>query len=362
MYIEIATTPNTTQKETGFGGLIACESLQEAIQKAGHRVKLNVCQTEADLGAIVERNPDLVVLAVKYLEMECGEDLWLADYFQYHQVNFTGSQRRVLRFDSNKISAKKHLRKQGVATADFFTAEPGQFKSTDETPMRFPFFVKPSDAANGNGVDDLSFVEDFTAFQAKVSALHETYHLPVLVEQYLDGREFTVAIIEAPNGRLIVSAIEIVPPETGNGLRILGERVKREDSEELIPIDDGTLEQKVAELAISAFRKLGARDFGRIDIKSTKEGECFFLEANLVPGMTCGSSYFPRACEIANALSYESVVRLMLESALCRQTGQKIGVSGQPQPLALRIPTASWRLESEHGLLGETTTQGYVRQ
>lgn len=106
MDIEIATTPNTSLKETGFGGPAACESLREAIQRAGHRVEVHICQTEEDLAAIVDRKPDLVVLAVKYLVMEGREDLWLADYFEYCQVNFTGSQRRVLRFDSNKISEK----------------------------------------------------------------------------------------------------------------------------------------------------------------------------------------------------------------------------------------------------------------
>ncbi len=338
MDIEIATTPNTTLKETGFGGPAACESLREAIQRAGHRVKLNVCQAEADLAAIVERRPDLVILAVKYLVRESEEDLWLADYFDYHEVNFTGSHRRVLRFDSNKVAAKKHLRKQGVSTAGFFKAEPGQFKSTEEIPIEFPCFVKPSDAANGNGIDDHFFVEDLKGFQSKVSELYESYHLPILVEQYLDGREFTVAIIENPDGSLTVSPIEIVPPETGNGLRILGETVKREDSEVLMRIDDDFLRQKVADLATRVFRELGARDFGRIDIKSTKEGSLFFLEANLVPGMTCGSSYFPRACEIANGLSYESVVGLMLENALCR-----VPSSGELKlALALQVPEPSW--------------------
>lgn len=198
--------------------------------------------------------------------------------------------------------------------------------------------MKPSDAANGNGIDDLSFVEDIKGFQSKVSELYESYHLPVLVEKYLDGREFTVAIIEDPDGSLNVSPIEIVPPETGNGLRILGERVKKEDSEVLMRIDDDLLRKRVEDLAIRVFRGLGARDFGRIDIKSTKEGGLFFLEANLVPGMTCGSSYFPKACEIASALSYESVVKLMLENALCR--AENLGILGLP--LALRRPTPSW--------------------
>ena len=71
-------------------------------------------------------------------------------------------------------------------------------------------------------------------------------------------------------------------------------------------------------LAIDAFNALGVRDFGRIVIKTDNHGECFFMEANLVPGMTHGSSYFPKACEIAHEFSYDKVVELLLARGLSR--------------------------------------------
>lgn len=60
------------------------------------------------------------------------------------------------------------------------------------------------------------------------------------------------------------------------------------------------------------------RDFARIDIKTNKEGKCFFLEANLVPGMTEDFSYFPKACELSDNMVYTNVVELMLENAISR--------------------------------------------
>ena len=71
-------------------------------------------------------------------------------------------------------------------------------------------------------------------------------------------------------------------------------------------------------MAIEAFNALGVRDFGRIDIKTDNHGECFFMEANLVPGMTYGSSYFPKACEIAHDFTYDKVVELLLAGGLAR--------------------------------------------
>ena len=318
MHIELITTPNETLKESGFGALKACNSVLDAIQTLGHSVKLNVCETKDDLDNVVKRKPDLVVLAVKYIPIKNKEDIWLSDYFAQHGINFTGSLREVLKFDSNKVLAKTHLINKGIKTADYFIAIPGQYTKESELPVTFPLFLKPLDAANGNGIDDLSFVTNFTDYESKVASLYNTFNQPILAEEYLDGREFTVAVIKSFDEKLVASAVEVIPPISRHGLRILGAQTKKDDSEKLIEIVDDEVKNRVTTLAIDAFNALGVRDFGRIDIKTDNHGECFFMEANLVPGMTYGSSYFPHACDIAHEFSYNKVVELMLESGIGR--------------------------------------------
>jgi len=318
MYIEIITTPNDALKESGFGALKACHSVLDVIQRMGYSVRLNVCETKACLDDVVKRKPGLVVLAVKYIPVKNAEDIWLSDYFAQHGINFTGSLREVLKFDSNKVLAKTHLTNKGMKTANYFMAIPGQYETESELPITFPLFLKPLDAANGNGIDDLSFVTNFTDYQNKVVSLYDTFNQPILVEEYLDGREFTVALIKTFNEKLIVSAIEIIPLTSTNGLRILGAQAKKSDSEKRIKIDDDEVKNSVTALAIDAFNMLGVRDFGRIDIKTNKSGECYFMEANLVPGMTYGSSYFPEACDIAHEFSYDKVIKLLLTGGLTR--------------------------------------------
>ncbi|MCW8854731.1 MAG: D-alanine--D-alanine ligase, partial [Gammaproteobacteria bacterium] len=244
--------------------------------------------------------------------------IWLSEFFSRHDINFTGSSREVLKFDSNKVLAKTHLTNKGINTARYFIAIPEQYKKQSELPINFPLFLKPLDAANGNGIDDLSFVTSFADYQSKVLSLYTTFNQPVLVEEYLDGREFTVAVIKTGNEKLTVSAVEVIPPTSTHGLRILGAQTKKDDSEKMIEIVDNEVANRVTTLAIEAFNALGVRDFGRIDIKTDNHGECFFMEANLVPGMTYGSSYFPQACHIANELSYTKVIQLMLEAGLGR--------------------------------------------
>ena len=318
MRIEIITTSNEALKETGFGMLKACNNVLDSIRRLGYTVTLNVCETATDLDEVAKRKPDLVVLAVKYISVENGSDIWLSDYFAKNGINFTGSSREVLKFDSDKVLAKSYLRKKGIKTADYFTAIPGQYTCESELPVRFPLFLKPLDAANGNGIDDLSFVTNFSDYESKLLSLYNLFGLPVLVEEYLDGREFTVAVIDTMYSDLIVSAVEVVPPQSTNGLRILGEKAKRDDSEKLKRSKNSKIMESVRKLAVDAFLYLGVRDFGRIDVKVNGSGQCYFMEANLVPGMTSGSSYFPKACEIENQISYDDMIGLILDEGLRR--------------------------------------------
>jgi len=316
--LEIVTTPNENLKETGFGTLKACHNFLSAVKKLGYNARLNICAKEEDLQKIVERRPDLVVLAVKYLKVKEKPNLWLSDYFSGNEVNYTGSTREVLRFDSDKVLAKEHLRAKGIRTAEYFTTLPGQYRFAEELPLAFPLFLKPIDAANGNGIDDSSYVTNFEEFKSKVSSLHESYGSPVLVEKYLMGREFTSSIARAKNDELIVSTVELIPPLSENGIRILGMKTKSEDTEKIRKTDKSLLVKNVSKLAVSAFTNLNVRDFGRIDIKTDQQGQCYFMEANLVPGMTYGSSYFPKSFEIEKGISYENVVQLILEGAVSR--------------------------------------------
>ena len=323
MHIEIITTPNETLKESGFGTLKASKSVLDAIQQIGFSASLNVCKSKNDLDDIVKRRPELVILAVKYIpvfnhDKNREENIWLSEYFANHGINYTGSSREALKFDSNKVLAKTHLTNKGIKTAKYFIAAPGQFKYESELPITFPLFLKPLDAANGNGIDDLSYVTNFTEYENKIVSLFKTFKQPILVEEYLDGREFTVAIIKSSTGKLIVSAVEVIPPTSNHGLRILGAQAKIDDSEKLIEIVDEEVLNRVSTLAIDSFNAMDVRDFGRIDIKTDNHGECFFMEANLVPGMTYGSSYFPKACEVAHEFTYDKVVELLLAGGLAR--------------------------------------------
>ena len=317
MKIEIITSKNADLKESGFGSVLACNEVLASVKLMGHSGRVTQCESLNDLKNVVHRNPDLVILAAKYMPVEGGDDVWFSDYFAQNHITFSGSSRETLKYDSDKVLAKERLASLGIKTAKYFTAIPGEYKVEAGLPFSFPLFLKPTDAANGNGVDDQSIVENFHQFEAKVFSLYEIYKQPVLVEEYLGGREFTVAVMKSDSGRMSISAIELAPPISSGTLRILGAAVKMQDTEILkeITLDDIDLVMDIARLS---FHGLGARGFARIDVKMDNKGVCYFMEANLVPGMNRGTSYFPEACEIANEISYDDVVQLMLDESFSR--------------------------------------------
>ena len=339
MNIEIITTPTETLHETGFGGYISCQNVLNSIQNMGHRCQINLCKEFDDLERISWRKPDLVVLAVKYIPIENGKKIWLSDYFSKQDIAYSGSSRSTLEFDSDKILAKLHLRKKGISTADFFTASVGDFQRSDNLPIKYPLFLKPSGAANGNGIDEQSHVSSFDEFNSKVDSLQNSYNEPALAEEYLSGREYTVAIIRTKSGELLVSAVEIIPPRSSLGYRILSEEIKKENTEILKKITDKEIMRDVKRIALEAFIGLGVEGFARIDIKSNNEGKCHFMEANLVPGMTLGSSYFPEACRIELGLSYDQTIAHLIEYCFIkeRRTEQCTHVFPAPQAELLLV-------------------------
>ena len=314
--IEIIIISDESLKNTAFGSLATCKNIHKFLLDLYPNIRMTICSNEFDLDAVVSRNPDLVLLTNKIMIDSCRKTIWLSEYFESNNINYTGSSKEVLKYDVNKTSSKLQILSHGIETAEFFTAIPDQYKSSEDIPIPFPLFIKPNNSANSDGIDSNSFVINFAGFQAKIKELYDIYQEPNLVEEYLPGREFTVSIINADT--MLVAPIEIIAP-LKDDLRILSKKIKSEDNEILRKITDINIYQKVSNIALSAFKALGARDFGRIDIKMDAHERCYFIEANLTPGMTKGSSYFPKSYELNSLLRYDEVLNLIIRSAIKRQ-------------------------------------------
>jgi D-alanine-D-alanine ligase len=307
--IDVVTTQTGDMKESGFGSVDTCRGIADILSNKHPDVRFNLITSKNDLQKIIDRRPYLVILCVKYIvDDHDGEVIWLSELFDRNGILHSGSEFKTLDFDSNKSTAKTFLQNQGIATADFFLARPEQYGTDCQLPLAFPLFVKPLDAANGNGIDDNSIVRDFSCFEAKIRSVVHNFGGVALVERVLTGREFTVAILsDVSSQTLHAMPVEIIAQPNQHGDRILGAKAKT-DNQEVLQAVHGELRSQIAEFALGTFIALGARDYGRIDIKMDSHGMPHFLEANLVPGMTRDSSYFPEACRIDGKLDYKNLV------------------------------------------------------
>lgn len=330
-YIEVIATDIADLAMMGFGSVKNCINVYNALNNKYTNVNFNIIRTKSDLDKIIFRKPDLVFTGIKYvvfneneITKNSKEKIWISEYFENAGINYTGSGKEAIELEFSKDAAKRRVAGFGINTAPYFIAEPGMHKNADELPVTFPLFIKPLREGDGKGIGIDSVVYDFESYQNKVQSIYTSFKQSALVEKYLSGREFTVSILGSDfNNEPIAMPIEITFPDKNSYNKILGYEIKKENNEIVIAIENEDIFDSVVSIAKRSFIALGARDYGRIDI-IMDENDCpYFLEANLVPGMTqrqndIDCSYFPRACFINNHITYQETVQEIAEIAFKR--------------------------------------------
>ena len=315
--IEIIIVPHSADTEANRKnvGIELDEALVHKILSDRYQhVTVTQIRTRRDLEQMAVRRPDLIFSGVKYFTFD-GEDLWLNDFLDLHGIAYIASGRSALDDEHDKARAKRSVSAANVATAAFFLTAPGEHPTAATVPLSFPLFVKPVNGGDSRGVDAMSVVHDFDGFQRKVLDIHEDQMSRALVETYLSGREYTVGILEdASNGELRAMPIEIITAPNKNGDCILDYDIKKQDSETVAPVTDIAIRLQLCTLAKEAFRALGGKSLGRIDIKMSRENVPNFIEANLMPGLRKG--YFYRCCLLNLDMTYEAMLLTIADNAL----------------------------------------------
>ncbi len=293
------------------------ELILDALSKRFTRVGQVMINCESDLNKLLIDKPDLVFLGMKdkALPSTRNTNIYLSDFLNENNILCVGSSKKARKLSSNKYLAKELVRDAGILTADFFLAHPGQFTSAQDLPLEFPLFIKPPSRSKGSGIDSKSVARDFTQYVAKIEQIYNKYQSKSLVEKYLSGREFSVAILERPNNKQpLTMPIELIAKPNIRGDRLLGLVEKTEDKEKVVLVNDPPTAQKLKDTAIKVFKILGARDYARIDFRMDDNGQIFFLEANTLPGL--GYGYFYRACQLNYSLDYDSIIIKLVEQGL----------------------------------------------
>ncbi|HBJ81729.1 MULTISPECIES: D-alanine--D-alanine ligase family protein [Pseudothermotoga] len=212
----------------------------------------------------------------------------------------------------DKTITKIILNHYGVPTPKFISLEPGQ-----ETipPIDFyPVIVKPSREGSARGLSADSVVKEDFALKKAVKVIHNEFHQPALIEQFVDGREFSVGIVAGE----ILPILEIDFSTLPDGLeRFYSYRVKHyygEQTRYICPaqIDTG-LKDRISEYALTAFKALRLRNYARMDLR-VKDGQIYFLEVNSLPMLTPGYSDIVKMAEAAGYTYEDLIMKIFMDA------------------------------------------------
>jgi len=307
--IEIVIVHNPGEKnfhQDNVGIILEENKILKILSKRYTDVSITKIDNKKDLDRLLKRKPDLVFSGVKYFNFN-DKKVWLNDCLEAYDIPYIASSRTALDNESDKNLAKKLVLKAKIKTADFFVTEPDQHQNESSIPISFPLFIKPVKGGDSRGIDSNSIAYNFSSFKKKVLEIKTKHNLSSLVETYLPGKEYSVGIFQdSINGTLRAMPIEIIIKKNINGHCILDFDVKKDDEEKVIAVTNKKILKKLSKLAKKAFKALGGKSLGRIDIKMNHQGVPHFMEANLMPGLRKG--YFYRSCLLNLDMSYDDMI------------------------------------------------------
>ncbi|HEY4647249.1 MAG TPA: D-alanine--D-alanine ligase [Steroidobacteraceae bacterium] len=237
-----------------------------------------------------------------------GENGVLQGLLEAFGVAYTGSGVLGSALTLDKIRTKQVWQALGFSTPRYVRLLPGENVEQAAREIGLPVIVKPSLEGSSVGISRVFRASDLP----QAIELAQRYPGELLMEQLVDGEEFTVAIL----GDEALPSIQIIP--AGEYYDYHAKYIA-EDTQYLCPGLTGAAESALKELALAAFRAADCAGWGRVDLMRDTQGRNFLLEVNTAPGMT-SHSLVPKAAQ-AIGIDFEELVWRILESSA--QRGQR---------------------------------------
>jgi D-alanine-D-alanine ligase len=258
-------------------------------------------------------------------------EMRLAALVRMMGLPLTGSPALALGLSSYKFMSASLLAGAGISIPPN-TAMLETVSAVNRHKWQFPLIVQPSQEHAGIGLDRHSVVYSKKALRLKVREILKTYNQPALAQGFLPGREFNVGIIGGNRQRVLplaeVSYADLpsdIPPIMSYAAKWVETSTEYQKTSILCPADVAPeLARDIGRVAVRAFRAIGARGYGRVDMRLDEMGTPRVLEVNCNPCLDEGMG-LARAAE-KGGISYPRLLQLIIRAAL------------EPQPYDLDIP------------------------
>lgn len=237
---------------------------------------------------------------------------------ELHGIPYTFSDPLACAVTLDKAVTKRLVQSAGLATPAFAIVE--NEAGLADVRLAYPVFAKPVAEGTGKGVDHRSRADTPAGLAAACRRLLAAFRQPVLVEEYLPGREFTTGVLGTGARARVLGTMEIRirpgAPATDYSYEV---KERYEQFVDYPPLEHGPLRAAVEDLALRAYRVLQCRDAARVDLRLDAAGRPAFIEINPLPGLHPVRSDLPMIAR-QEGLSYPHLIGAILESARARMT------------------------------------------
>jgi len=236
---------------------------------------------------------------------------------EMYGVPFVGADALSLGLSLDKVMAKKIFRAEGIPTPKFM-----EVKALEELAnldhMKFPLFVKPRFEGSSKGLSETSRVENMDELKTQVEQVISVYKQPALIEEFIRGEEFTVAVL----GNERAETLPIVQIKIDGELKLKDRfytfgRIKDDSLEYVCPAPvSESLKNELNDLALRTFKAIECRDFGRVDFRVDEKGSPYVLEINPLPSLSTEDVFMVISRKLG--ITYEEMLGNILNAALKR--------------------------------------------
>ncbi len=320
--------PREETDEADFDSLLNerrdVRAVRHALREMGFNTRtLGLRRSNARATAILEEiKPDLVFNLCEALYNHphgALTEMYVAGWLELLKLPYTGAPPISLGLSLNKMRCKQIMRTSGLPVPPSVTVLVGEKPNLE--PITPPFIVKPVREDGSFGITKDSVVKTPQEVEERVRIIHEQFLQPALVEEFIEGREFTVAVIDAPPRVLNIGEVDfsaLAPNEP----KICHYRTKWKSGTEVyarFPAEIETpLKNRLEKISLKAFQLLGCRDYARIDIRVSENRRPYILEVNPNPDITQDEEFDDAAK--AAGISYNDLIKNIVENTLKRGT------------------------------------------